>query len=245
MKIVVVSRWYNEEFFAPFFLNHYQWADDIIIILEKSTTDKTAEIISKYKNARIEWCDTGTTLNDRLLSNLANDLIPTLNCDWAIKVDADEFVFPYNFEDPRKEIALADGNVINAWFRWVYRHESENDLDPLLPTVPQRRHGGNYTIWKGMGDKYSKPVIVKPEIGFRWKPGDQSYFPNPAIKISTTIFDGVHWQMADAEHAVIRTIGTEKRVSDENKKNNWGIRNFTPEMIRTECKKHLDDPQLF
>jgi len=245
MRIVVVSRWFNEEFFAPFFLNHYQWADEIIILLEKTSTDKSAEIISKYSNARIEYCDTGTTLNDRLLSDIVSDCVAGLQCDWVVKADADEYLFPYGLQDPREVLAKANGNLINAWFRWVYRHISEKDLDSKQPTVAQRRHGGEYTIWKGMGDKYLKPSIVRPEVKLRWCPGDQRHYPNPAVKVSSTVFDGVHWQMADVENAVARNIKNESRLSEENKKNNWGVKNFTPEMIRAECQRHLHDPQLF
>ena len=245
MKVVVISRWYNEEFFAPFFLNHYQWADEIIILLEASSTDKSAEIIKSYSNAKVEYCDTGSLLNDRLLSGVINDRIVGMDCDWIVKADADEYLFPYGFEDPKEVLEKADGNLINNWYRWVYRHRTEKDLDPTQPTVMQRRHGGRYTIWPGMGDKYLKPSIVKPEVGLRWLAGDQRHHPNKNVIVSSTVFDGVHWQMADGPHAAARNHKNESRLSEENIKNKWGVKNFTKEMILQECESHLDDPQLF
>ena len=245
MRISIVSRWYNEEFFAPFFLNHYQWCDEIIILLERFTSDRSAEIINRYPNAKVELVDTDAYLNDRLLSDIVSDRIALLDCDWAIRADADEYLFAPNFENPRDVLATADGNLINNWYRWVYRHESEGDLDPLLPTVPQRRHGGKYTIWPGMGDRYLKPSIAKPEIGVRWMPGDQRIYPNSKVVVSSTVFDGVHWQTADAEEWARRNHKNESRLSEENKKKNWGVKNFTREMIEKECDSHLQDPQLF
>lgn len=245
MRVGVVSRWYNEEFFAPFFLNHYSWADEIIILLEKISTDKSAKIIESYPNAKVEYCNTGILLNDRLLSDICSDRIARMDCDWVVKADADEYLFPYNFEDPREILAKADGNLIYNWYRWVYRHRTEKDLDPNLSTIMQRRHGGIYTIWKGMNDKYIKPSIVRPEIGLKWLAGDQRYQPNKNVIKSSTIFDGVHWQMADGLHAAARNHKNESRLSEENVKKNWGVKNFTREMILQECENHLDDPLLF
>jgi hypothetical protein len=96
-----------------------------------------------------------------------------------------------------------------------------------------------------MGEKYLKPTIVKPESKIRWNPGEQSYQKNPLIKISPIYFDGVHWQTADCENWIQRNAKNESRLSQENIKNNWGVKKFTAKMIRAECEKHLDDPQLF
>jgi hypothetical protein len=248
MKIAVITRWYQEIFFAPFFLNHYSpWVDDIYVLLEKWADEKESiDIIKRYTNAHVILCDTGKTLNDKNLSDILSDLSMSLKCDWVIRADADEYTFPYHFQDPRKILAeVRDGNVINTWYRWVYRHETEGSLDTMQPTILQRRHGGQYTIWPGMGEKYKKPTIVKPECKIRWNPGDQSYQKNSLIKESKITFDGVHWQMADVEQAIKRNIKNESRLSEENIKNNWGVKNFTPEMIRKECESHLTDPQLF
>jgi len=249
MKVSVISRWYNEEFFAPFFLNHYSpWVDEIIILLEKFTDDKSEEIISKYPKVRVEYVDTGKSLNDRLLSNILSDKLEQLDSDWVIRADADEYLFPgfpFTLTDQlqyRDALAMADGNLINNHYRWVYRHESDSDLDPTLPTVEQRRHGGVYTIWPGMGDRFLKPSIVKPGFNIRWLAGDQRIVPNPEVVVSSTVFDGVHWQTVDAAHWVRRHYKNESRLSEENIKNNWGVKNFTREMILAECESHLKDP---
>lgn len=255
MKVSVISRWFNEEFFAPFFLSHYSWADEIIILLERTTTDNSAMVISRYPNARIEWQDNGKVLNDRVLSDMMSDYATSLKSDWVIRADADELTFPYGslqgyvakygVEWPKEILSMADGNVINSMYRWVYRHHTEADLDPNKPAVFQRRHGGDYTIWPGMGPNYLKPSIVKPSAKIRWTPGEQNY-SNPAgeIQISSTVWDGVHWQTADVEMWIKRNASNDKRLSDENKEKRWGVKNFTEEMIRAECKAHENDPRV-
>lgn len=245
MKISVISRWYNEAFFAPFFLIHYAWADEVIVMLDKTTTDESAEIIGRYPNARFEYFDHSGMLNDRLLIEMMSDLSGSLKTDWVIHADADEFAFPAGMGDPRTALVRADGNLIETWFRWVYRHKTDLDLDPSKPALLQRRHGGEYRIWPGMGDKFMKPCIIKPETKTRWGIGTHSFQPNPLIKISSIKFDGVHWQMADVEIAIKRNASNDSRLSPENKAHRWGVKNFTEAMIRAECASHLNDPQVF
>jgi Glycosyl transferase family 2 len=244
MKISVISRWFHEEFFAPYFLSHYSWADEIVIILEKTETDKSAEIIARYPNARIQYCDFGGMINDHLQSDMMSDLAASMTTDWVIRADGDELIFPAGGVDPREALAHADGNVITTLFRWIYRHADDADLDPSKPALMQRRHGGPYTIYPGMGATFTKPSIVRPEARIRWTPGEQRYAPNPLIQISSVWFNGVHWQMVDVDEAVRRLLSAEARLSAENRANNWGVRRFTEAQIRAFCSEHAHDPQV-
>jgi len=45
VRIAIVSAWYNEELLAPLFLNHYHYVDEINIILDSATNDRTREIL--------------------------------------------------------------------------------------------------------------------------------------------------------------------------------------------------------
>ena len=247
MKIAVLTRWYNEAFFAPFFLGHYySWADEIVVLLERTTTDDSAEICRRYKKVRVEWQDNGKELNDRVLSQMMSDVAASLNADWVVRVDADELVFPPEFEDPRKVLQRADGDVINALYRWVYRHKTDKPLDPAKVAVLQRIHGGDYTIFPGRGSKYTKPTIVRPRANIRWTPGEESFTNDPkTVKISSVMFHGAHWQLADVEQAVRRNEANNRRLSAENKSKGWGVKNFTEKMIRAECKRHENDPRVF
>jgi hypothetical protein len=244
IRVSVISRWHDEAFLAPFFLSHYSWADEIIIALDSTTDDASAEIIDRYPNTSRYYFDSGGVLNDRLLAEMMSSLAGALKSDWVIYVDADELAFPEGGTDPRETLEHADGNVIETWFRWVYRHKTESDLDPALPAVPQRRHGGRYTLAAGCWGSFMKPCIVKPEAGVRWGIGTHNYCISPKIQVSTTKFDGVHWQMADVEMAVKRSLPRTNatRLSPENIKHGWGVRQWTEAAIREECRAHENDP---
>jgi hypothetical protein len=250
IKVSVISRWYQEEFFAPYFLSHYSFADEIVIMLDKTTTDRSAEIIARYPNARFEYFDHGGVMNDRLHAEMMSDLAPRLKSDWVIYADADEFAFPAGGGDPRVALAQADGTVIRATFRWIYRHITDADLDPTLPAIWQRRHGGPYKIEGSISRSWEmghvKPCIVRPEAGIKWGGGQHHILSGHPVQYSKTEFDGVHWQMVDVDIAVWRTgPGREQRLSEENKRNHWGYRGWSEEKIRKDCESHLHDPQVF
>jgi len=69
IKISVITRWWDEMFLAPFFLNHYKFADEILIILETGTDEDIHNIVSRYPNAQIRYCTTpGGKIDDEFLA---------------------------------------------------------------------------------------------------------------------------------------------------------------------------------
>lgn len=247
MKISIVSVWYNEAFLAPFFLEHYRYADEILIFVDADTDDKTVEICSRYPNTRIEKIRYPDGYNCRLQTEKVNEAVPGLDCDWVICVDADELLFPEGMGDTRKALAVANGNLIFAQIWQVYRHAEDSDLDANRPAVVQRRHGDPNTT-RGINGLYNKPIITKPSARVAWKPGFHAYFKNDKVVISDTVFKGAHWQMADIDLAIQRRIkGQRNRQSRENLNRKWARQHhyITEEAIRSECERHLHDPKLF
>lgn len=247
MKITVISRWFNEAMLAPFFLSHYAFADEIIILLDEATNDGTAEIITQYPNAKIRDYKLPGKINYGFTTQLVSEAAATVNLGWIMAPDTDEFIFPIGGGDVREALNQADGNVIYTDMWQVYRHRSDKDLDLSWPIVLQRRHGDpNRTI--GWNSIYRKPVIVKSGLDIHWTPGFHRIHPNPNIQVSRTRFDGVHWIMADVDLAIARRMrGRRELQSEENLHSTWGFQNFdiTEEKIRAECAAHLDDPRLF
>jgi len=247
MKITIISRWFNEEMLAPFFLSHYAFADEIIILLDEATTDATAEIISQYPNAKIRNYRLPGKINYGFTTRIVGQAAAMVDGDWIMAPDTDEFIFPTGGGDVREALKLADGNLIYANLWQVYRHATEKDLDSSWPVIWQRRHGDpNRTI--GWNSIYRKPIITKSGLDINWWPGFHRFYTNPKIQISRTVFDGVHWIMADVDLAIARRMrGRRELQSDENLRYKWGFQNFdiTEEKIRIECERHLNDPQLF
>lgn len=248
MTISVLTAWFNEADLAPYFLDHYSWADEIVILLEAETMDRSREIISKYPMARIEECESpGGLLDDGHLIELKNNRVRAFNTDWVISVDADEFVLIPRGKEMHGILATADGNLARLHLWQVWRNARDADLNPGLPAVWQRRHGDPNRS-RGLNACYRKPVIVKPEAGIEWYPGQHIYRPGGNARLSDLVFDGAHWSMADAEIAIRRRIaGRRDRMSAANRANCWGYQwfNVTEDQIRADCEAHLHDPRLF
>ena len=247
-SITVVSRWCNDEMIAPFFLDHYSYADEIIILLSQETTDNSKETISNYPNTRIvEFEYTNGIFDGKESTDQMESVINQVTTNWIIAVDADEFVWPNGFKDIREVLCDIDENIIYADMWQVYRHRTEMDLDPTLKAIWLRRHGDpNRT--DGENARYCKPIVFRSGLNLKWGIGFHDFELNPIVQISKERFDGAHWMMADPELAIVRRLrGRKEKVSKRNIKNKWSNNNFdiTEEEIKRICNEHLDDPQLF
>jgi hypothetical protein len=243
MKIAVLSMWHNEEFLAPFFLNHYDFADSIHLVIGKDTLDQSREIASRAPNVTIEdFTFPGGLLNDTIKIHKFNEMLRASDADWTIAVDADEFIWPLTFEQPATILERQEGNLLYAKMWQVYRNYMEGFLDPTRPPFDQRRHGN--PKWH-----HIKPIIVRRDAQIAWDTGHHNYIkPAPWVRESDEFFVGAHWAMADEDMAIRRYIaGRQKRMSQENLDKRHGFHTFdlTPEGIREECRRHLHDPRLF
>ena len=242
--------WYNEAFLAPFFLSHYSYVDKIHVIMDSDTTDGSREICSRYPNVEVEdFSFPGGKIDDIIKAKKMSDSVAKQKTDWAYAVDADEFVFPMDGENPEDVLLRQTGNLLYARMWNVYRHRTDKDLDPTQPTIWQRRHGNaDHSTPGAYKTQYVKPIIVKPELGFEWYAGSHMCKHNKNMVVAEESFLGAHWTMADEKMAIDRRIlGRRDRISETNKKFGMGEHNFsiTEEEIRAECERHLDDPQLF
>jgi len=260
MKIDVITMWYNEEFLAPFFLGHYAFADTIHILLDDETKDHTREIIAKFKNVHVIPVRFPDMLDDLLKMEKIHDIYHSLESDWAIIVDSDEFLFPLPFCKTFQDVFGQETtyNLFNAQMWQVYRHRSDVDLNPDLPAIYQRRHG-DPNVSKGVNATYIKPIVARTGLDIQWIPGchelKKKWIPRliwdtitgKRIVPSPKVINGVHWQMADPGFAVARRLQRKARLSRRNLETGRGFHNFhiTEQQIREECARHLDDPLLF
>ncbi len=250
-SISVVTAWYNEEILAPLFLDHYQFADEINIILDKATTDRTEEIIRAWDKTKtvIFHVDYHDSLDWIVKSTLVNQVGITRKTDWVMAVDADEFVFPplHLSMQPQEYLSFVTGNLLRINMYHVYRNEVEADIDPSKPAVPQRKYGN---ILPGVAHdvaEYNKSCIFKPETRVRLTCGCHSFYDAPTIREDLTYrFDAVHWNMADPSIATVRRLAQKERLGEKDKLAGRGFQNFevTEQEILSECNAHLHDPML-
>lgn len=253
MRIELITMWYNEEFLAPFFLQHYNYADRINILYDTDTTDNTKKICEQYPNVRIIPFHFPNMMDDEIKRDLINDLYSKIDADWVLSVDSDEFAFlkEHNFfiYDFRNFLAAdKKHDIYNVMLYQVYRHITDKDLDPDLPAVPQRRHG-DPNISVGINALYKKPILVRGNLSINWEPGCHSirYGRDPRAVAPHHVL-GAHWAMADPQFAMERRLKNRKARQSQNNLNKQLTvhqHTITAKELTEDFKRHMNDPQLF
>jgi hypothetical protein len=194
VKIEVITLWRDEAVLAPFFLDHYRYADRINVILDADTSDGTLAICGRYPNVTVDpvLFPDGPQYEFKL--EKLNTAYRALRCDWVYAVDSDEFLFPVPWgTDPRPALELEqEVDVVLVKMFQVFRHRTDADLDPARPAVPQRRHG----VPGGEGPAGAMPIVVRGGLDAEWTPGRLA-FGKPGLRVSPRLFGAAHWAKAD------------------------------------------------
>lgn len=252
MRIELMTRWYNEEFLARFFLRHYRFVDKIHLFLDADTDDGTMQVIEEeqaiHNNIEVHDFKFPDKVNDVIARDHFNDFYKTMDCDYVMLVDCDEFIFyPPGFLESAKHLVY----FTKLWN--VYRHITDEDLDPMLPVRTQRRHGvSDLEGW----DIYTKVNVVKCGINFWWEAGMHTgrlngnmvdwTMPHPWLPpgVSHQPFMGAHWPNADPCFTIKRRINRCKRQSEYNLTHGLSTQhhNITEEKLADLLEKHKYDP---
>lgn len=254
IKIGIVTMAYNEERILPFFLKHYSYVDRIHVLYETDSTDRTREILEAAPNVEIQDIHIEGGLVDEEKVKLVNQAIREIGMqdeiDWIYVLDPDEFIYPEGHEDPRKFLSRQIGDIIFAHMWQVYRHWSDQNLDPAKFPLGQRQHGDpdlyNQTesAHKDKNANSIKPSVIRAGVPVELLPGNHRI--NGQVHAGGDIFRGTHWQMADPALAVERRMARKLRISNHNRKLRHGFQHFevTPEIIDGQCDDHQNDPLL-
>lgn len=250
MRIELMTRWFNEEFLAPFFLRHYRFVDKIHLFLDADTNDNTREVIARENqgNVQVHEFKFPDKVNDIIARDHFNEFYKTMDCDYVMLVDADEFIFyPPRYLEEHPELV----HFTKLWN--VYRHVTDKDLDPNLSVREQRRHGvSDLEGW----DIYTKVNIVKAGMDFWWEAGMHSGKLNGHMVdwtmprtwlppgVSHTPLTGAHWPNADPCFTVKRRVNRCLRQSNYNLTHGLSTQHHgvTEEKVRALLKEHENDP---
>ena len=235
MQVEVITCMYNEEYLAPFFLAHYAWADQITVLLDTASTDRTWEILCADLNTFIVPFLMPEGMDDGEKSRQISKAYRNSTADWVIIADADEFIFIgkddlAKIEDKYNVAAVALYNV--------YRHRTEKDMDPARPIKEQRRHGY-------LDPRYIKPSIARGGLDISWGPGHHEI--DGARNQDPRVFIGAHWANADSCFCIKRRIqGRRDRQSLTNYQFGWSTHNqhITEADVLAECSEHEIDPRI-
>src|SRR5438552_12457573 len=96
MVIHIFSIMRNEEAILPYFLRHYETFADRIFIFNDHSTDKTVEIAKAHLKTTVMDFPYNRGLQEDDFSNCFQDAYKKYSrgvADWAMCVDADEFIY--------------------------------------------------------------------------------------------------------------------------------------------------------
>lgn len=249
MIIKALTMWYNEEFLAPFFLKHYSYLDEIHIIMDRDTSDRSLGVALQYGNVTVEDFSFPDGMDDIIKCDKLNRTMKAMlpDCDWLYVLDADEMIFPHNFENPADVLRRQKGDVVIARMWQVYRNKVDFDLSLSIDFVPFNRRHGDPNRETGANAMYNKPIIIRSGADCILDLGNHRLFGS-ALVSHQDYFDGVHWANADPAFTIERRVKNRRdRQSQVNLKYQLTVQhhNITEESVRAELDSHLNDPQLF
>lgn len=168
MRICVVALTYNECVILPHFLRHYAFADRLIFF-DGGSTDGTREMILRTPNCELREHDTHGEVDDLANIYVKNTVCKTLDADWFVVVDADEFVY---HPDLREFLQATERDGYNALQCKSWQMVGDAMPDPSLPLTEQIRCG--------VRDEYSrkyfdKVCVFKGDVDIGYAPGAHSY----------------------------------------------------------------------
>ena len=263
MNIQLITMWYNEEFLAPFFLNHYSWVDTIHIILDADTDDATESIARQYPNVQIHRFSFPDMMDDIIKSSVISQQYAFIrNADYVIIVDSDEFIFPFDLSTTvRDHLQLMPNDIyfVNLW--QIYKHENDLPLDSSVPVFLQRRHG-DPDMERPDNIGYLKPIVLRGGLNLFWGIGNHYVVYQglklewdarhrvPEIPLTVAIdkqgmLQGAHWRLVDLDETIKRRIRHRRdRQSSVNLDRGLTAQyhGITEAEIVAEYERHKHDP---
>jgi hypothetical protein len=144
-KIHVFTICYNEEKIIPFFLDHYKYADKITVY-DNESTDSSRDLLLKDPRVELITYQTDNKLHDGEYVRIKESCWKNTDCEYAIIVDMDEFVYHPNIKD----FLMEDNHA-------AYKPKGYNMISEVFP------ENGTLTEKVNMGvkdSKYSKLCIL-------------------------------------------------------------------------------------
>ena len=249
-RVVALLGVFNEERYLPAALAHLEEQGVDVYLLDNESTDRSVAIASSFLDRNVVGIE---TLPNRgpfaLRQKLARkeELAATLDADWFLFTDVDEFRLPPRADSTLVEaIAEADEAGFNAvgFSEFVFvptlespDHDHENFLETMRWYYPFRPFEGHrLNAWK----RQDQPVDLTTHAGHR--------VDFPGLRLSPAQFKMRHYHFLSVDHAVDRHLS--RTYTREELDLAWfGWRpHLRPEMIFLphpgELREYVDDDQL-
>lgn len=210
MIIHIYTVCWNESLIIPFFLQHYQTVDKIIVS-DNESTDNSVELYSQDAKVCVRTYRTNDQLTWAAQANLKNNLWKESRgqADWVIIVDNDELI--YHPEGLRHALSLAEAAGATLVIPRGVDMVSETFPDKQFPIFDQVKYG-----FESPG--FFKQCIFKPdeieEINF----GSGAHTASPTGNVKIGKVDGLqlrHCKFLSYEYRSMRSRLVHPRVNPE------------------------------
>lgn len=226
--ITIYTITYNEELLMQFMIDHYRsrFPNCHIIVYDNKSTDNTVNIAIK-NGCEIRGYESNNSLNDRIHMELKNSCWTTAGTDWVLVCDLDELLDITEEELKQEE---SNGNTIIRTEAWTMIN-LENNYDFQNITHGYRDHGYDKSLL------FNKKFIQSINYGA----GAHDCKPVGNVKYSNKSYPIHHYMLINPDHFVAKCKVTQQRLSEENKRNNWGYQvQKTEEVLRSDFEMLRD-----
>lgn len=232
MEIAVIAAAYNEEDLVHQFIHHYLPFADRIFLLDNESTDRTAEIASKFSRVEVRpWAATRPDFNVGKHAAIEKCFWDCVGAyDYAFLVDVDEFVSVLSGTIGVRETLKMNMEVDVHKASGYHMVGSSAPYVPEMSIVPQFRRGIP-------SDLYSKPCIIRPSFDTRLGIGIHDVHVDPSKETRAGLFRLMHIPGPTEEIYVRRRMRNESRRMLE-------ISRRTEDQIRAEYRKFLSSDEI-
>lgn len=220
MKIRVVTVVKDEIEFLPVFLRHYDRFCDSIVIWDNGSSDGTLEIARAHPKVDLRAFKSEGFDMEAVFSVLHEARKESIGkFDWCLFPDCDELIMSRKPGSERKILENAVEQVLIPQGYCLVQKDAAPSFDPSKDPLFQCRWGHRSKDGDLFG--YSKPIIMRPEIDIKWKPGRHGATLEAGC--STRKADDlilIHLDQVDFRLWLKRKM---RPISPNDRKNGWGV----------------------
>lgn len=182
--IYYFSQYYNEERLIPYIFRHYDSFVDRYFIYNNRSTDKTKNLL--MRNPKVTVIDTDAIRDECLFRDFKNSVYKKHGeCDWAIVVDADEFVYHSDIKILLESFKQQNITVVKTQ---GYQMFSESFIKSDKQIYEAMNQGCESKL-------YSKCCIFRPGIDINYMEGAHACNPSGYVKYSEPEIKLLHYKV--------------------------------------------------
>ena len=232
MKIHLYSIAWNEAVIMPHFMRHYRKFCEKITVYDNESTDQTADIVRQMGGEVKSW-SSNNQINDLMYLEIKQNAYKESRgkADWVIVCDSDEFLYHPNFLGKLYEYKSSGINFPKIEGYEMIPDCKINSGDDLPSVYKQGVRFANL----------DKRAIFNPKLDINYTIGCHgSNIPVDAIESTNSEIKMLQYKMLNLDYFINRHQLLGSRLSEVNRKNNWGLHYmWTPERMKEEYNRFL------